>query len=480
MMTIAPSDSTRGRWHRLTVASAAAIRGERGFWRWLLALALVFLMMQAVFFTLVFAAASVPTSRIVNKLAWDASNSEWDARDFPQDGVGHRTPDIPWAGISDSFTECIALTLGVWANPADDSGPLSRAVANPHLGTCSTAYPGIKALAAGEPAEYGTTYARVWGGSNVVTRPMLAIGGVSAVRLASAVLLVAGFVVCAFAFARRSSIWLLVAVLAPVLLSTNILTQTLDSYPHVLTFSVALFGMAAGAALGRYPAPAIVIGAMAAGGLLNFVDFLLNPPLAWALFAFSAVATRAFSHGRDFRSLFAALGAGVGGWILGYGATWVAKWVIAVASYGQSALDEILSVVAFRIQGSYASVTPGLGQATSKNVMLWWSTIPLSRYVLAAAVAAAVIAAIILVVRHDFQGFWLAALAASPALLVLLWYELLSNHSQIHTWFTYRSVPAAVGILVAAVWLPVMARPHARMRADADRVRTLELENATA
>ena len=41
-------------------------------------------------------------------------------------------------------------------------------------------------------------------------------------------------------------------------------------------------------------------------------------------------------------------------------------------------------------------------------------------------------------------------LLAAPALIVPLWYEVLSNHSQVHAFFTYRSVAAAVGIGVAA------------------------------
>ena len=42
--------------------------------------------------------------------------------------------------------------------------------------------------------------------------------------------------------------------------------------------------------------------------------------------------------------------------------------------------------------------------------------------------------------------------------MVPAWYEVLSNHSQVHAFFTYRSVPAAVGVVVAASVLAAVPR----------------------
>lgn len=459
-----------------------ACQGALGFWWWIAALLTAFVVLQGFFFAATLMAASVPNSRVVGSLAVDASHRVWDAEDFPLDGVGHASDVIPFAGVSDSYTECVALTLGISADPQDDAGPLYRALASPHLGTCSTAFPSIAALAGGTTAGDGFTYSRYWNGSAVVSRPMLALGGVGAVRLTVAALLLAAIALAAIAFQRRSSAWLLVPLFAPLLLSTNLLTQTLDSYPHVLSFSVACFGVAAGAVLGRMPAPAIIIGGVVVGGVFNFVDFLLNPPMAWALFAFSVVASRAASSDRRASASLAALGASAAGWIMGYAGSWIARWVIAVAAFGDRALQEILSVVALRLQGDYADlVTPGLGQPTSKNLAFWWTTIPLTRVVVVASALAMIVALILLCARRDKRGLVLAAIAASPILLVFVWYELLSNHSQIHTWFTYRSLPAALGIATAAVWLPLLAKSRARRKPAANDVSdTAHLELADA
>ena len=42
------------------------------------------------------------------------------------------------------------------------------------------------------------------------------------------------------------------------------------------------------------------------------------------------------------------------------------------------------------------------------------------------------------------------ALLSSPLLIPFGWFELLSNHTQIHTWMVYRTAASCFGILIAA------------------------------
>ena len=42
------------------------------------------------------------------------------------------------------------------------------------------------------------------------------------------------------------------------------------------------------------------------------------------------------------------------------------------------------------------------------------------------------------------------ALLCTPLLIPFGWFELLSNHTQIHTWMVYRTVASCFGILIAA------------------------------
>lgn len=458
------------RLNRVVQSVGNLLSGDAGFWRWLLAMVALFLVLQIAFFTATLAAGSVPNSRVTGALAVDAERGIWDVADFPRDGVGHTTPAVSFAGVSDSYTECIALTLGISADPAQDDGPLYRALASPHLGTCSTAFPSILALERGEQGVQGYTYNRYWNGSTVITRPLLAVAGVGGVRLVCAVLLVASLIFAFFMFARRSSVWIGATLLLPVLASTNILTQTLDSYPHVLAFSVSMLGLGMGLVVGRKSYGTIVAVALIAGSTLNFVDFLLNPPLAWSAFVFGVAAARAATGTRTLGAT--ALGGitAAMGWVVGYGATWLARWVLAVAVFGDSALREILAVISLRLQGQYEDlVAPGIGQASVRNLRMWWTTIPSSGIVLTAMILVIVVALSVLVVRRDGKGVALVAILSCPALIVPFWYEMLSNHSQIHAWFTYRSVPVALGIIAAAALVPVVTSQRAASLVGAER-----------
>lgn len=447
-------------WRRRLTWFKEALRGGRGFWAWLGGFLVLLLALQLAFLVLTVSAGAIPNKAVIDALETSASQRLWDTVDFPSDGVGHATERHHFAGVSDSYTECIALTLGISAQADDGRDAFYRALAWPHLGTCSTAFAGIQSLANGEDAVNGYTYNRYWNGSAVISRPLLVLGGVGVVRVAAAAIFAAGLVLAAVTLARRASWWTPVLLLGPLLLSTNILTQALDSYPHILALGVALLGVAFGVRLGREPAPAILAYGIIAGSTFNFVDFLLNPPIAWSLFAFAVVVGR-FGRSRlsAFHPLALALAAAVAGWMLGYAITWVTRWLIATVVFGKEALDEILGIIFTRLGGEYEDlVIPGLTMPTRRNVSFWLDTIPTAWLVAIVCGAVIVVALAILVVSHRRRALIVVVVAAAPALLVPIWYETLNNHSQIHMWFTYRAVPTALGILAAAAVLPLVAR----------------------
>lgn len=445
-------------------AAAAVLRGQQGFARWLVALLVVYVAIQGLFMLATVTAAIVPNDAIVASLEKDAAWRLWDTTDYPLDGVGHPTERFPFAGITDSFTECISLTIGVPADPSGDGGIVLDSIAGRHLGTCSTALPAISALAAGEEPEAVYTYNRYWNGFTVLTRPLLALEGVATVRLVVGLIFLGGIVTAAIALTRRVSPWAAAGLLVPLLASTNLVTQPLHGFSHALSFGIMMFAVAWGVRLGRETLPAIIVGASAAGAVFNFVDFLLNPPVAWALFVFAVVAARWQSRRSDsvgLRGLWAAVGASALGWIAGYSITWVTRWVIAVATFGESAWQEILGVISTRLQGQYEDlVAPGIGQSTLRNALFWFGTIPTARFVVITAVLVVAVCLVVVLVTRRPRLLMVALAIGSPLVLVVLWLELLSNHSQIHVFFVYRAIPAAIGIAIAAaIVVLAKARP---------------------
>jgi hypothetical protein len=135
--------------------------------------------------------------------------------------------------------------------------------------------------------------------------------------------------------------------------------------------------------------------------------------------------------------------------------------VFAVVFLG---LDETLSVVrgkvAERTGGEWDGVSDTFGAGVVSNVGYWWNAVPTSSLVLAACTVAVLVALVLAVVRGGPRRLVVAAVLGAPALVAFAWYTVLSNHSQIHEFFVYRNVPAALAVLTAAA-LAAAARPHA-------------------
>lgn len=444
----------------------AYVRGERGFWRWVAALAAVYLVAQALFLLFAVLAAAVPNSAVVRQLDAGAAMGTWGVADYPRDGIGVPTGRFAFAGVTDSFTECIALTTGV-PEPNGPIDPLEAALQGRHLGTCSVAVPGVRAIAQGEQPDETFTYNRYWNGHAVILRPLVAIGGVGLARAAVGLVFIGGIVAASIALSRRIGPWVAASLLGPLLASTNLITQPVNGLSHALSFGVMMFGVAWGVRIAREPLPAVIVGAALAGAALNFFDFLLNPPVAWALFAFAVAAARWKHRGGSAREVWLTAGAAALGWIVGYGATWMARWIITLIAFGETAWEEILGVIGNRLQGQYEDlVIPAPGQPTLRNSLYWLTTIPAARWVALASFVIILVLLLVMIVKRRWGSLAVVVALASPALLVVLWLELLSNHSQIHMFFVYRAIPAAVGVVLAAAVTVALADRGRRRAAE--------------
>ena len=135
------------------------------------------------------------------------------------------------------------------------------------------------------------------------------------------------------------------------------------------------------------------------------------------------------------------------------------RWVLAVATFGDSAWQEILGVIGNRLQGQVDGlVLPGPLEATRRNTQFWLETIPTAPAVAVAALVTLIACLVWMLVRREWVRLGAFAAMAAAALLVPMWFELLNNHSQIHLFFVYRAVPTAVGVAAAAALVAVFTR----------------------
>ena len=205
-----------------------------------------------------------------------------------------------------------------------------------------------------------------------------------------------------------------------------------------------------------------------------YLDILTIPAGGWAL----CTAVVGFATARQLGGgpLAVRSGAAAAGWIIGYAWMWFTKWVLASFVFG---VDTVVDVIRFttenRISGDNGSIDDGLAASIRANAAVWWSQ------PLAGLTVVGLVAAVLVTWRRRDRWTpprrrWLdRVLLAAPALIPLIWFEIVRNHSQVHVWFTYRSIALSLGIVAASL---VIALPRTSVDDDRPGVSALESERA--
>ncbi len=419
--------------------------------------------LQVVFFAGLVAAQAVPNAPIIMALATAVGDGTYGPAYVP-DGVG---------GSADRFTECVVIGYGV-SSPDDPRSVLARAAGGPRLESCEKGAQQIAALAAGEQVDPPATYFRYWNGYSVLTRPVLALLGLTGLRLVVAGLLLTAGLAAFLAVRRGAGTGAACAVVLPLAVASNAITTPSTASSHGIALAAVLAGVALTAAAARRGWRGAVLGAAGAAALLNYVDLLTTPAMSWALCAAVAGAVAAATGVHAARVLLVTAAAGAS-WAVAYGLTWVSRWCIAALARGPEIFSQVRDVSTFRLGGDNPMVADVVGAAVGANLREWLWNVPTAWPLLVAVALVAAGGVAVGVLRRGPGAIALFAVLAAPAAVVPLWYEVMSNHSQIHAFFTYASLPAAAGVvalagLVAATprrWQPtVTVRPYDTRAAD--------------
>lgn len=416
-------------------------RGDR--WRpWAVGIGLL-LGLQFVFFGLLTAAQAVPDRPIVDNLLSSVEAGTYGPNSLP-DRVG---------GISDTFTECVLVGTGLGAEP--DESAFSRAVRMPRIASCAGGEADLRALAGDAPVPReelpdDNNYFRYWAGYTVLTRPALALIGLEGLRIVSGALMVAALVGAALAVRARTSTPVALALTLPFLLGTNMLSTPSTSFSHSLAIAAAYLSVLLTAVGAGRSLRLGYLGAALGAAVFCYVDLLTTPAVPWIMSAFVLGAAVWYRRRSTAEALLVTLTAGVV-WVVAFGVTWASRWLFAVVFLG---VDETLSVVrgkvAERTGGAWDGVSDAFGAGVVSNLDYWWDRVPTSSLVLVACTVAVLAGLVLAVVRGGPRRLAVAAVLGAPALVVPVWYAVLSNHSQIHEFFVYRNVPAALAVVTAA------------------------------
>jgi hypothetical protein len=345
----------------------------------------------------------------------------------------HRPPPL---NGGDGTIECVALGIGLEPGGVG----LHNAIMAARPRTDGTPCQSLTAAIAKDPAVTWQPYPRYWHGYRVVIDPLTAWIPMYPVRY----LMLAGMIAALtwFAFELRSLAGadVALALIVPTVVLTDLWTNW-GFIAQTLAIIVIFAGSALAARRARDPDSNLILLAAVFGSLFNYVDFLVNVPWQPMLIAFVALAAR--------RSVPETL-AIVVAWFAGYSLTWASKWAIAIAA-GASWRD-IFEVIVYRLNGDAPGYVQHRFLAPTAKVLNY-----LYHETRSAMLFLILLPTLLLPVRWpNLRRF---ALLSSPAVIPFVWFEILSNHTQIHTWLTYRTVASCFGILIAAAIIASRGEP---------------------
>ncbi len=138
---------------------------------------------------------------------------------------------------------------------------------------------------------------------------------------------------------------------------------------------------------------------------------------------------------------------------------WVSKWVIAAAVVGvDEVVDNVRSQIEFRLSGDYEGVSPSRVRGLTENLGEWWRQ-PLTPWVVVAVLIVLAVAGGPVASRSRGRRADRRRAARSSPPRCSAGTRALNNHSQIHSWLVYRSLPIAFGGLSALVCAAVRTAP---------------------
>lgn len=283
-------------------------------------------------------------------------------------------------------------------------------------------------------------YPRYWHGYQVILRPLTVVFQVQELRYLGMLLFYLLFFRSAWLVAKKTKP--VCAMLYVLTIASGYLVAVTTCFQYLTSFYVlfaALIFLLSGKGTVR-PAN-LLLYFFVVGMVENFFDFLTYPVITLGIPLILLLWMKAREEQADFRDNFIFMIRSSLSWGFGYALTWIAKWGITVVVLGVRYFWRTMSVVQYRLQGSEEEPLDRIG-TIQRNLKAWMNVQDGGVISWSKVVVVIMMVTLLLVLWKKLKD-WRTILAYVPILLVAvypyIWYLVMSNHSQIHYWYTYRA-----------------------------------------
>lgn len=396
----------------------------------LLKSALIFIVSIVFAVLFMFLAYLLPTSKMQNSAK---SSSEI----LLKEGNYNYLVEGDFSSRLDNFTDSIMISEAIFDS---DESAIYKAMKNYHSGW---GVEGLDAQVDGDVDE--KSYSRYWNGYLIFLKPLLLMFGIKGIRILNTVLqilLVIG--VCCVMFKKAKSL-IIPYLISLFLINPVAITQSMQFSSVFYIFNITmLLVLLFNEKLNQKNWFGYLF--LIVGIVTSFFDFLTYPV---ATFLMPLVVVMWFDESSTFKDKFiTALKLGVF-WAVGYFGFWIAKWCVGSIVTGENLITEAIKQAKFRTTGD-VSYAPSKILVHLAFVLNFKPFINLQNIVLL-SVCLCLLLVLILKYRKQFSITKTKVLSfLLVAVLPILWYLVLSNHSYMHYWFTFRSY---IGTIFAVITL---------------------------
>lgn len=293
-------------------------------------------------------------------------------------------------------------------------------------------------------------YPRYWHGYQVILRPLTVVFQVQELRYLGMIFFYLLFFWSAWLIGQKTK--LRYALLYVLTIASSYLIAVSTCFQYLTTFYI-LFGFII-FLTSQYDKERTMnwmLVFFVVGMVENFFDFLTYPIITLGIPLILLLWLRVRDCHTDFKNNFWFMFKASVSWGCGYALTWIAKWGITVIVLGAKYFWRTMDVVQYRLEGSEEEPLDRIG-TIRKNLKAWMNVQDEGVISWSKIVLLILIVALILVIWKKLKDMKTIC-SYVPILFVAaypyIWYLVMSNHSQIHYWYTYRSqLVALFGVFV--------------------------------
>ena len=294
-------------------------------------------------------------------------------------------------------------------------------------------------------------YARYWHGYLSILRPLLLLFNYSGIRIVLAIITLISIVALITLLCKKISITSgVIYGIGLLAISIFIVTKSIN---EILIFIVAFISSII-LLLKKNPEKNIGIFFFVVGSVSNFIDLLTAPLVTLGITAITyfLLIQRNESKVNIKRYILDFLKICIS-WALGYGITWLSKWVITEIFFGRPIISQAIEQAVFRSNGPQIN---GMNIFSLSNVFIRnmeYLSSPVAITILIIAVIYIIV--MMIINRNKKIDFKENLKKLLPYILIfffpVIWYMVLKQHSYTHVNFTYRIlVISIISLLIIA------------------------------